>query len=125
MAWMFDQKLSPIGTYDAGPGKTWRSTENTRTSSGATMNGGIASRANVPAVAAVSTAWYGRRDAAMASGTATAKATIWEMTISSTSIGKALAIVLTTDWWVTNDWPRSPWRTWPSQTKYCCHSGLS
>ncbi len=27
-------------------------------------------------------------------------------------------------WWVVNDWPRLPWKTWPIQMKYCCQSGL-
>ena len=61
----------------------------------------------------------------MAIGKAMAKAMICEMMISSRSIGNDCLMMVAVDWCVVNDWPRLPWKTWPIQMKYCCHSGLS
>ena len=61
-----------------------------RTMSGAMTKGGMASMPKVPAVATRSSARLGRGAANRASGMATAKAMIWEITISSMSTGKRL-----------------------------------
>ncbi len=66
----------------------------------------------------------GRRAAGIAIGKAMAKARIWEKMISSRSIGNDWAMMLVVVWWVVNDWPRLPWKTWPIQMKYCCHQRL-
>ena len=58
-------------------------------------------------------------------GKAMAKAMIWEKMISSRSMGNDCVMMVAVDWCVVYDWPRLPWKTWPIQMKYCCHSGLS
>ena len=88
-------------------------------------NGGRASMANVVLLEAWSKSLLGRRAECIAMGKAMAKAMIWEKMISSRSMGNDWAMMLVVDWWVVYDWPRLPWKTWPIQMKYCCHSGLS
>ena len=95
------------------------STEKNRTMRGATMKAGRARQAKVVAVENRSSPLLGRRATTRASGTATQKAIVWEMITSSTSMGRALAMRVTTVSWVTKDWPRFPRKTLPSQMKYC------
>src|SRR5664280_2901551 len=100
MSWRLVTGAWVKGMYPVA-GNQCRPTAKTATMIGAMTKGGSAKSPNVPVLATLSTGWFGRREVIRARGMATAKATTWEITISSMSMGAPVSTM-----WVTDSWLR-------------------
>ncbi len=96
-----------------------------KTSNTTAMNAGIESRVKLPALSTRSIGPSGFFALRMAKGMAVAKARIWLMTMSSTSMGMAPFMVVQTEVSEIKEVPRLPWTIFLIQTKYCSSMGLS